>query len=76
MATPTAKQIHEQAEQCILDLLTDGKASASFAGKQYSTLDISKLQEISEYYRKQAIARGEILDAREKITVSYCRIKE
>jgi len=76
MATPTAKQIHEQAEQAIYDLIVDGKASASFAGKQYSTLDISKLQEISEYYRTQSIARGQILDAREKISVSYCRIKE
>lgn len=60
MAAPLAKAIYEAAEQAIYDLLIDGKSQAGFQGRQYTALDIAKLQTISNHYRRLAIQRREL----------------
>ena len=73
---PTAKEIYEAAERTILEIVSGGQSSASFQGRDYTTLDLPKLRETSDYYRELAIQRGE-MDApfsQQKVAVSYPRI--
>lgn len=62
MTVPTAKTIHEAAEQAIYDLIVDGKAQAGFQGRYFTALQLPELRKISDYYRSLAIERGEITD--------------
>lgn len=75
MAVPTAKQIHEAAEQAIYDLIVDGKAQAGFQGRYYTANDLVKLQGISAHYRQVAIERGEITTDTGKVAVSYADLR-
>ena len=75
MAIPSAKTIYEAAEQTIYDLIVGGKQSATMSGRSYTVHDLSKLREISDYYRKVAIQNGEIeVETTEVVpTISYAR---
>ena len=72
----SALEIHESAEAAILALLTDGKAQANFQGRNYTALDLDKLREISNYYRRLAIQRGELIPRPNEgpVNVSTARI--
>ena len=78
MALPSARKLYEAAEQAIFDLLVDGKAEASFQGRSYKAHDLTKLREVSDYYRKLAIVRGEIIadESEQAVAVSVAEVLE